>query len=446
MQNSDRFAGPENVASLAARPFIQIPGPNPILVPGSDGSWDDRIIESADVFKDHDTYYLYYHGASGRSGYQLGVATASHPLGPWTKYHGNPVTALGEPGQWDSDNVACGCILKEGTNRYYMWYSGRAPGEGTGVFHIGLATATHPRGPWTKHDGNPIVPGFGYVGGVVKTGDTYRMYNEHPVGETGPDYGPLALATAPAPEGPWTVDPGGPVLEPGKAGAWDDGGFSEAKVTFRNGLYEVFYGGAKLHPTRILSRESIGYAVSRDGRHFVKHRDNPIALRERNPNGAAFAEVHSLFEHPLVYLFHTLRYNSRDGDEDIGVQILATQRPFAVQMPLLERDFLGKGEATGLQDCPPLSCEHVTRLSFSVECRYAAEATTGLALSLRSSTDGLVYDSEDLLRAEIACRPGETVRQTVRVSPPASFARVRLTNLDAGCDVRDLRVVASLGG
>ena len=65
--------------------FIHIPGPNPILRPGDSGSWDDGVIEACDVIKDRDTYYLYYHGtsASAGTGYRIGAATASHPLGPW---------------------------------------------------------------------------------------------------------------------------------------------------------------------------------------------------------------------------------------------------------------------------------------------------------------------------------------------------------------------------
>ena len=47
---------------LEATRFIQIPGPNPILVPGDDGAWDDGVIEAADAFKDHGTYDLFYHG------------------------------------------------------------------------------------------------------------------------------------------------------------------------------------------------------------------------------------------------------------------------------------------------------------------------------------------------------------------------------------------------
>ena len=71
--------------------FLQIPGPNPILRPGGQDDWDGDIIEACDAFKDFGTYYLYYHATGAGKGYQVGVATASHPLGPFKRYEGNPI-------------------------------------------------------------------------------------------------------------------------------------------------------------------------------------------------------------------------------------------------------------------------------------------------------------------------------------------------------------------
>jgi len=122
--------------------IIHIPGPNPILLTGPPGSWDDDCIESADAFRDGDTYYLYYHATSKEDlNFRLGVATSKHPLGPFKKYEGNPVLNLNpEKGSWDDKFVACAMIMKipenpilkpgEGSwdgwdyNKYYMWYSG----------------------------------------------------------------------------------------------------------------------------------------------------------------------------------------------------------------------------------------------------------------------------------------------------------------------------------
>ena len=72
--------------------FIQIPGPNPIITPGPDGAWDDGVTEAADAFKDVDTYYFYYHATGAGKGYRLGVASSTHPLGPFKK-HGDIAAA-----------------------------------------------------------------------------------------------------------------------------------------------------------------------------------------------------------------------------------------------------------------------------------------------------------------------------------------------------------------
>jgi len=89
---------------------------------GGEETWDERCIESCDIFKDYETYYLYYHGMPMGSEhfYRIGVATASYPLGPWKKYSKNPILELGPEGSWDDQHVACAFIIKEGTDKYYM--------------------------------------------------------------------------------------------------------------------------------------------------------------------------------------------------------------------------------------------------------------------------------------------------------------------------------------
>ena len=431
-------------AERATSEFIHLPGPNPILTPGASGSWDDGVIECCDVFKDHDTYYLYYHGTSSTTGYQLGVATASAPLGPWTKHAGNPVLRTGAPGSWDDWSVACAGILKEGVGSYTMLYSGRSGREGA-KWHLGLATAPGPVGPWTKHEGNPILEDFGYVGGVIRAQGSYWLYTEHPIGSTGEDYGPMCLATAPSLEGPWTPHGGNPVLAQGEWGEWDDGGFSEAKVLYRDGLFHMFYGGAKLHPRRILSRESIGYAYSLDGVHFVKHAANPVAPREANPDAAAFAEVHAYFEPPFVYVFHTLRYNSRDGHEDLGVQVLATGKPFRLNMPVLRAETLAPGAVTDLADCPPISLARVSACAVTAECTYSPAARGGLRVHLRASGDGLRFDTEDLRTFDLPWQPGQTVRATFEFAAAVMFVKATAENLDSAHEARDVRLDVTLG-
>lgn len=423
------------LSERAQTQFIHIPGPNPILRPGPEGAWDDRYLEACEVLKDQHTYYFYYHATSARTGYQIGVAQAQHPLGPFVK-HETPLLALGPAGSWDEEGVACAFIIKEGTDRYLMWYSGRA--QDSLRWDIGLATASGPLGPWEKHPQNPVLAGFGYVGGVVRVGEQYHLYTEHPIGSTGPDYGTMSLAIAAAPEGPWEIVPE-PVLRQGGWGEWDDGGFSEGKVSFRSGLFHMFYGASKLHPQRIQSQESIGYAYSLDGRTFHKHPGNPVAPREANPDAAAFAEVHSLFEPPFIYLYHTLRYESEPEAEHLGVQILATQRPFALTMPVLEVARLASGEQTTLAQCPPLAVGKAQQWSLTLE------AAGPVRMDIYGSVDGRTYDTVPLEVIVLQDEGERLQRRTQTLTATSAFAKVVLSGPRQG-ETNKVKVWATLKG
>jgi hypothetical protein len=251
---SDGAGSREQFGLLLPGQFVHIPGPNPIIVPGAAGAWDDGVIEAADAFRDGAVYYFYYHGTGKGKGYRLGVATASAPLGPFRKHGDRPILDLGPPGSWDDQGVACAMVVPEGPGKYWMWYSGIGASPAHAKWSVGLATAPHPLGPWQKFAGNPILKDFGYVGGVVRVGGKYHLYTAHPIGSTGPDYSPMSLATADAPSGPWSHFAANPVLQEGPSGAWDDGGFSEAEVLHDGAMFHMFYGGAKIHPERIRTR------------------------------------------------------------------------------------------------------------------------------------------------------------------------------------------------
>jgi hypothetical protein len=458
------------IVFLAAQTFIHLPGPNPILTCGTLGAWDESVIEACDALKDGNTCYLYYHGVPkdkarwGNGGYRLGLATAPHPLGPWKKFGDKPVLDVGPAGSWDDYHVACAMIVKEAPGKFVMWYSGYSraeqekpkPPRHISKWDIGLAFASKPEGPWTKYGKNPILRDFGYVGGVVKRDGRFFLYTEHPIGSTAPDYGPIAVATADKPEGPWAVWKDNPALPPSERGAWDDGGCSEAKVFWRDGLFHLFYGGAKEYQPRMKTRESIGYATSRDGFHFARHAANPVAPRESQPNAAAFAEVHTLVEPPFVYAFHTLRYldpahalraKSRTSVlEDIGVQVLAMRRPFTLPMPVLMLESLAASAATDLGDCPPVCLSNIKRVTLTIECKFPAAARKGLTLHVRGSNDGLAYDSTDILACDLDCRAGHISRKRVELKTKPPFIKVLVENHDESEPAGSVEITATLGG
>ena len=439
---------------FAERGFIHIMGPSPAIVPGGEKDWDGWILESSDVFKDHHTYYWYYHARGKRDiypkGYRVGVATAPTPLGPWKKYEGNPILDYGPEGSWDDEWVACAVILKEGaynikggTEKYYMFYSGG--GSGSKGVSIGLATADNPLGPWKKYEGNPIIEDFGYVGGIVKVNGKYYLYTEHPIGVT--DQGPFCVATADRPEGPWKKYEGNPVLSPGDWGSWDDGGFSEAKVVYHEGIFHCFYGG-----TKTLKLESIGYAYSFDGYKWIKYGANPVVPLSRVPDAAAFSEVHTLIEPPFIYLYHTLRYISRNPQdwtkwetEDLGIQVLSIDPHFRLSMPVLILDSLGPKEASSLNTCCPIGLDSVSSLALTAECKYRTDAKKGLKVHVVSSYDGINYDDFDLYVFDVPVRAGKTIRKTVELSPKVRFVKVIVENLDEACEANSIKVTATLG-
>ena len=441
-------------ALLLPRPFLQIPGPNPILTPGEPGRWDSTVVEAADAFKDSGTYYLYYHAVGSGGHYQMGVATSKHPLGPFTKHGDGPILPVGPEGSWDSRHAACGMILKEGPDEYHMWYSGYGMTDEHAQWSIGLATADNPLGPWTKHPNNPLIKHFGYVGGVVKVDGKYMLYTAHPIDSVAPDYSPMSLATADKPEGPYTEYAHNPVMKEGELGEWDDGGISEAEVLYFGEVFHMFYGGAKVYEPRIATRESIGYAYSFDGYHWTKYGGNPVATREADPNASAFAEVHAIYEAPFIYVYHTLRYRKpwRDrhadlfpGVEDLGVQVLVTQRSFKLDMPVLHLDQLAAGAITKLIDSPNVSLAVADTLALTVQCTFSTQQTEGLRVHVRSSTDGLTFDTVDLATFEVGPGRGGTVRQTYPVDARPEFIKVIVENGDTIHPVQGLQVIATLG-
>jgi hypothetical protein len=444
----------------ATKGFVHILGPSPAIVPSPDDSAvDSWILESCDVIKDVGTYYWYYHAMSKDKtrwprAYRMCVATAPTPLGPWKKYDKNPILDHGPDGSWDSYSVDGAVIMKQGaydiksgTEQYYMWYAASGP---TGR-HIGLATASNPLGPWIKHAKNPVVKGFGYLGGVVRVNGKFFMFVQYPVGKT--DQGPFRVATSDKPEGPWEKYEGNPVMTPGDWGAWDDGGYSEARVRYHEGVFHCFYGG-----TKTPKLESIGYAYSLDGFHWSKYPANPVVDLTRVPDASGLAEVHGYFEGPYVFLYHTLRYHTGKGTarglksfprpyetEDLGIQVLTIDPRFKVAMPVLNLESLGPKQSSRHQDCLPIGLESAATLALSVECAYDAAARAGLQLHVRASDDGVRYDTVDLYTLDIRLDAGKSVRQTVELSPKVKYVKVIVENLDGKHSVRSVNLKATVG-
>ena len=94
---------------------------NPVLGPGTEGSWDDVWVGSPDVIVVDGTYHMYYEGSDGEYT-QVGHATSADGIG-WKKDPLNPVLTVGEGGSWDDLTVGGPCVVYDG-QVFHMWYSG----------------------------------------------------------------------------------------------------------------------------------------------------------------------------------------------------------------------------------------------------------------------------------------------------------------------------------
>lgn len=442
--------------------FTQIPGPNPLLMPGKPGAWDDGMCEMCDILKDNGKYYLYYHATGRGESYRVGVAVAESPLGPFIKHGDEPILDLSF-GDGNDRYIACGSILKEGTGKYYLFYSLQRKDDELN-YYIGLATADNPLGPFTKFEGNPIMKNFGYVGGVTKRGGKYYMFNEYPTRVQACDYGHISYAVADTPEGPWMPCKDTPVMPVEDFGTWDDAGYSESNVKFDGSLFHMFYGGAKTHENRLLSQESMGYAYSADGRRFYKYGKNPVAHRENIAYGAAMAECCFLTEYPYVYVYHTLRYTKPwmpEGYEyenekfprmeHIGVEVLSLTEHFSVSMPALSVDTLAGGARYTDPDKLPLSVMNARHFALTVSYRCDGEMDAGqpsLLVRVKTGPTPDTLSTEGSYIYSVPTYPGKanTVDYQSDAAVCARFMKIEVENLDSAHPIHDVKITVTLAG
>ena len=117
---------------------------NPVLNPGSSGSWDDAGIGTGPIFFNGSTFELIYNGYDGLH-FQGGYATSPDGIS-WTKSV-DPKLLYGQPESWDNPRAQPGSVVfNSNTSKYYLFYSGGAVYN----WRIGYATSSSFGGPWTK--------------------------------------------------------------------------------------------------------------------------------------------------------------------------------------------------------------------------------------------------------------------------------------------------------
>ncbi len=204
------------------------------------------------------------------------IPTGELDLSRFHFYEGNPVVQHSNNPQWDDVYIDPGAmVFYDGL--FHMFFNGingfPAP--------VGIGYATSPDGyHWTRQvmepvfsakslngAGNLLGTNFFVTSALVENDGTWVLYFYTLTGNTFNGPGGIGRATAPAPTGPWTIDPN-PVLSPGPSGAWDDVQVNAPDVLETDGGYVMYYDAHGKDTTSM-----IGRATSPDGIHWNKYND-----------------------------------------------------------------------------------------------------------------------------------------------------------------------------
>jgi len=146
----------------------------------------------ADIFVDDDgTPYVYFSKNGAQDTITTGELYAAKLKRDLSGLDGEPVFVSGaaqdwEKVRWNKNRCNEGAFVFKHDGRYYMTYS--ANDTGYEYYGIGISTAEHPLGPWTKYASNPLMTtdlkqGISSPGhnSIVKApdGSLYIIYHRH---------------------------------------------------------------------------------------------------------------------------------------------------------------------------------------------------------------------------------------------------------------------------
>lgn len=266
---------------------------NPVLIRGTDGTWDvESVFSPHVVFKDG-TYHMFYSGTASPTLQPIAIGYATSPDGlSFARHTSNPILE-GDGSGFDALQVTEGVPLVEGDTWVLYYNAGSQPGPGPA---IGRATAPAPTGPWTRRDDPVLVSGgpgewdSGFVmpNAVIATDEGYVMY--YTGGASWQD-GASAIGMATSPDGiSWTkyddpatpdapVAASDPVIRLGTQGSWDASAIWSGTVRRTTDGWEMFYTGSDAQRVRI------GHAASVNGIYWTKDPANPVLDSGMDPLG-----------------------------------------------------------------------------------------------------------------------------------------------------------------
>jgi len=297
------------------------------------------------------------------------VALAGLPvsLDAFTLARETPVFPAGAAGSWDAGLVDPGAIVYH-DGLYHMLYNGVRLWPS--AVDVGYATSSDGE-TWSRVGAAPVLTTaeVSFARFTIRANSLLVIDGQWVLyftasSRSGELVGVIGRATAPGPEGPWTVDPE-PVLPAGSPGAWDARAVGHAKVVQTADEFVMYYTGSDAP-----NRGQIGMATSADGRQWVKHNDpttTAAPLAESDPvvvPGAGTAWDSRLVENPRVlpygegwvmvyrgeragkagFGFATsadgVRWTKQDANPVLTSDVLPTGRVFFYQEVLVRDDTL----------------------------------------------------------------------------------------------------------
>ena len=112
----------------------------------------------------------------------------------------------------------------------------------------------------------------------------------------------------------------------------------------------------------------------------------------------------------------------------------------------MHKDSLAAGMVTKLVDCPPLCLGNIEHFSLTVRCTFSLDAAKGIRIHIRTSPDGIHYDTRDQATFDMEADEGQTAQNTFILDPSVRFIKILVRNLDDSEAITDLDLTAALGG
>ena len=313
--------------------------PNPVLLPGKPGEWDDAAAVTPSIWKDSDNSYSMYYMGQGRynNSWGIGLATSSDLIN-WTKSSTGPILESGG-NKW-GECIDGPCIQIFGST-FYLFYEtagnihwsksktvkhlipyrlrgimGRLWRFYTSIInqsqavahaahrYIGLATSED-RLNWKKHLDNPVlISGKSgnwdscgiFSPAVYKVGDIFYMFYSSSDGRK--VNSGLACSTDLS---KWVKNPDNPILKHGEKGAWDERSAVIVSMTRLKDFYLAFYEGEDSK-----NRYRVGIVYSKDLKRWIKFEGNPILeVGDRGTfDETMVCSPHVIKQNGTLYLFY----------------------------------------------------------------------------------------------------------------------------------------------